>query len=96
MGQEKVMQPRKLEVVFLEPVKTIPKRKYKPRNLTYDRILFNFLESGSDTARINPLPGKFPKSTYAILRMRVLEYNHPVAVHIRGDDIYLKRNGRER
>ncbi len=76
----------------IEPADGIPERKFKQRDYTYDKIISEFIESGLTIAKIKPIPGKFPRSIYNSLRSRLVEGNHPIAVSIRGEEIYLKHN----
>jgi hypothetical protein len=76
----------------IEPADGIPERKFRQRDYTYDKIISEFIESGLTIAKIKPIPGKFPRSVYNSLRARLVEGNHPIAVSIRGEDIYLKQN----
>jgi hypothetical protein len=76
----------------IEPTDQIPNKKYMEKDLTYDKIINEFIESGLKLAKIKPIPGRHPRSVYSSLRNRCIECNHPIAVSIRGEDIYLKQN----
>ena len=73
----------------IEPADEIPTKKYKPKDYTYDKIINEFIESGLMLAKIKPIPGRHPKSVYNSLRSRLVDGNHPIAVSIRGEEIYL-------
>jgi hypothetical protein len=86
------MSSRDKEFKKIEPTDQIPTRKYREKDYTYDKIINEFIKSGVKIAKIKPIPGKHPRSVYTTLRKRVIEYNHPIAISIRGEEIYLKQN----
>ena len=75
----------------IEPADCIPTKKYREKDLTYDKILNEFMESGLKLAKVKTIPGRHPKTVYSSLRKRLGGGCYPVTLSIRGDDIFLKR-----
>lgn len=75
----------------IEPTDDIPTKKYREKDLTYDKILNEFMKSGLKLAKVKAIPGRHPKSVYSSLRKRLEGDSYPITLSIRGDDIFLKR-----
>ena len=75
----------------IEPTDGIPTRKYREKDLTYDKILDEFMESGLELAKVKMIPGRHTRTVYSSLRKRQGDGNYPLVLSVRGDDIYLKR-----
>ena len=87
----KALSTRKREFSFLEPANEVPgKKNYK--EIMYDKIISEFMESGLPLAKIKPVANKHPKSMYASIRKRLKDGNTSADVIIRGEDLFLKRN----
>ena len=75
----------------IEPTDGIPTKKYREKDLTYDKILDEFMKSGLELAKVKIIPGRHPRTVYSTLRKRQADGNYPLTLSVRGDDIYLKR-----
>jgi hypothetical protein len=86
----KALSTRKREFSFLEPANEVPgKKNYK--EIMYDKIISEFMESGLPPAKIKPVPNKHPRSIYTSIRKRLKDSNTSADVIIRGEDLFLKR-----
>ena len=87
----KAFSTGKGESSFLEPANEVPgKKNYK--EIMYDKIISEFMESGLPLAKIKPVPNKHPRSIYTSIRKRLKDSNTSADIITRGEDLFLKRS----